>query len=492
LLSLLSAVLLILSFPKTDYSFLAWVGLIPLFFSLDGKSIGKSFLFSYFCGLVFFGGTLYWICHVTVAGFLLMIAYLSLYFGLFGVVYKLSQKQSLLRRAILCPSSWVVLEYIREHAMTGFGWASLGLSQYKNHLLIQFVDITGMLGVSFLIVLVNVVLKDLVAWKLAKKAGLPKDVRNALIAVFVILFCVISYGVFSLKNNDSDSKVKIGVVQANIMQSMKWNEAFWSRILEKYERLTEKASLVNPDLIIWPETAFPGYIGVDEELYLKVKEIGAKENIPLLFGSVSVVEGNYFNSAVLISGNGKEIKRYNKMHLVPFGEFIPLRKIFPFLSNIAPIGDFTRGEEFTTFDFKGEMFSVLICFEDTVARLSRGFVKNGATLLVNITNDAWFRDTNEPFMHLQASVFRAIENRRSLVRVANTGISCLIDKYGRISDYVKNGKGKITYVSGISVLEAEHNDEITVYTKIGDVFTFICFACILIIASLKLRKTQTV
>ncbi len=170
------------------------------------------------------------------------------------------------------------------------------------------------------------------------------------------------------------------------------------------------------------------------------------------------------------------MEQHNKLHLVPFGEYIPFRNVFPLLSEVIPIADFTTGKELTVFPGN---FSVLICFEDTVARVARRLVNGGAQLLVNMTNDAWFLDSQAPVMHLQSAVFRTVENRRSLIRAANTGVSCFIDKFGRISRFVKDPRGNITNIAGYAVEDIVLSTDKTFYTKFGDIFTIICFGCIL-------------
>ena len=281
--------------------------------------------------------------------------------------------------------------------------------------------------------------------------------------------------------------MKIAVVQANIPQSLKWMPAEWQDIMNKYLALTREAVLEKPDLIIWPETSFPGFLWESPEMFAELKNFVKGIKIPLLFGAVDRQNENYYNAAILFSREGEEIKRYNKIHLVPFGEYIPLRRNFPILADIVPIGDFTAGDEWTFFPVtagdrgqpQNHFFSVLICFEDTFAYLARQFSQKGTNLLVNITNDAWFLDTSEPFMHLQSSVFRAIENRRSVVRAANTGVSCFIDQKGRIVHPVQNDRHKRTYVAGFSLGTVELNSQRTFYTKFGDIFTYLCFGCIL-------------
>ena len=495
-------------------------------FVLDGKKPLSAFRWAYVCGLLFFTGTLYWFFYITkwfsvigAVGIVLLLLYLSLYFGLFGLAYSLFSRQKSFHKLFLLPSAWVVLEFIRAYLFTGFDWASLGHTQYTNLPIIQIADITGVFGISFIVMMVNVLIKELLTvvrftsfahhWfgsrtTLSERRTEMRSeskghhIRGASLLVWttvVTVVFVLTYGMFRLTpSTDQDrgsSDYSIAVIQANIPQEVKWEKAAWNGIMKKYVSLTRQALQHNPDLIIWPETSYPGYLWDDKELFVQLQAFVQSIKTPLLLGSVLKEEGNYYNSAILLSINGDIAQIYRKAHLVPFGEYLPLRNVFPFLSSLVAIGDFTAGDRWTTFspvsaqlsDQNDHPFSVLICFEDTVARLSRQFVKQGAQLLVNITNDAWFGNTKAPFMHMQSAVFRTIENRKSLVRAANTGVSCFIDQWGRTTNCVekdKSGEKQKTYVSGYSIAKVDFNEKMTFYTKFGDVFTIFCFGCILV------------
>jgi len=499
---ILSAGLLILAFPKTDLSVCAWVGLIPLLFVLDGKRPWAAFRSAYVCGLIFFAGTLSWFFHLTqwfsfiaAFGIILLFLYLALYFGIFGLAYNLFSRRSSLFKLFLLPSVWVVLEFIRAHLFTGFDWVSLGHSQYKNLPIIQIADMTGVFGVSFVVVMVNVALKELIVVNFIQKTPEAQKRLSVLMGTTAIVVAgVLGYGTLRLSPSahphQSATRLSVAVIQANIPQEEKWQKSAWPDVMAKHITLSEEAAQQNPDLIIWPETSYPGHLWNDRELFTQLEDLVRRVKIPLLFGSVVKEGEDYYNTAILLSKNGEVRETYRKVHLVPFGEFLPLRSVLPFLSDLVGIGDFTAGEEWTIFSSpsgNGEkegdgLFSVLICFEDTVARLSRQFVRRGSQLLVNMTNDAWFGDTKAPFMHLQSSVFRTVENRRGLVRAANTGTSCFVNQWGGITDCVKKEKGskaKKTHISGYAITEVDFTRQTTLYTKFGDIFTILCFGCIL-------------
>ncbi len=491
-----SAVLLVLSFPKTNYFFLSFVGLIPLLCGLDQRSYSKAFQLSYLTGVIFFSGTLFWFVHVTSLGAVLLILYFSVYFGLFGLGVRYFSYLSSLKKMFVLPALWVVCEFLRAHLLSGFSWVSLGHSQYQNIFLIQIADITGIWGISFLVVLFNVFIKEAIQFKTN---------RGALFFAFIFsLGSVLAYGIFQVNAFEKrqqelgkSSSLRIGIVQANIAQDLKWFEPAWPDIMDTYLALSKDILKKGPDLIIWPETAFPGFLGESKNMFERVKKLVIESNVPILFGSVKKEGDEYFNAVVLLSREGKIQEEYDKIHLVPFGEYIPFRGKFPFLTHIIPIDDFSRGEKYTLFDLDlgvkdvSPKIATPICFEDTVGSLVRRFVNNGATLLVNVTNDGWFKDTKAPFLHLSSSIFRAVENKRNLVRSTNTGVSGFISPIGKIESYLTDKNGKITFTEGILVKDVVLGKDSlnkTFYTKFGDVFAFLCFGCILWLGSLKVRN----
>ncbi|HQP10904.1 MAG TPA: apolipoprotein N-acyltransferase [Candidatus Omnitrophota bacterium] len=499
LLSVVSAGVLTLAFPRTDIWVLAWGGLIPLLFALDGKTPWAAFRISYLCGLLFFAANLYWFFNIArwfswiaAVGVSLFLLYLALYFGIFGLIYGFFSRRTLWAKLFLLPCAWVALEFVRGHLFTGFDWASLGHSQYKNPVMIQIADITGVFGVSFLVVMANILIKELIGAFLVRRTSVARWALAAPAMVGVVVFVLAwQYGIFRLRPADrsfrSLPQQSVAVIQANIPQEMKWHRPARAEIVQEHIALSQEALLFRPDLIVWPETSCPDYLWEEDKFFKQIQSFVRAANIPLLFGSV-IKEGNdYYNAAILLSAQGNVEGIYRKRHLVPFGEFIPLRRFLPFLSDLLGIGDFSRGEEYTVFSFSNPRggsgaFAALVCFEDTVARLSRQFIRKGAPLLVNITNDAWFGNTKAPFLHLQSSIFRAVENRRGLVRAANTGVSCAIDSWGRIVPPLQVAaelKAQKTYVSGYLIAPVSFNDRKTFYTKFGDVFAILCFGCIL-------------
>ena len=452
-----SALLLIFAFPNFNLSFLAFIGFIPFFSVIKKKSPKDAFLISYVCGFLFYLGTLYWLYHVTVIGLVVLCLYLAVYFGIFGIVVSSFG-------VLIASAAWIILEYIQAHLpIMGFGWVLLGYSQYKNLPLIQIADFSGVYGVSFVVMMVNVT-----AWRLIVAVTESREQRaesreknlcpmlSALCSMVLVLALVYGYGFVRLSEKDNfKNATKVSVIQGNIPQELKWDPEAQSMIIEKYSALTKMAALDRPGLIVWPETSFPGFFETDREMTDRVLDLAKETNVRLLAGVNAEDNEESFNSAALISGEGGIVGRYDKIHLVPFGEYVPFSKRFPAFHKLVlgELGEFTPGHEFKIFSVgrRAESvepkFAVLICFEDIFPELAKKFVENGAEFLIVITNDAWYGRSGAAYQHAACSVFRAIENRVSVVRCANTGYSCFIDSKGRIYDSVEEKKSHL-FITG--------------------------------------------
>ena len=528
ILCLLSAVLLILSYPCFDFWPLVWIALIPMMWAFEDKLPEDAFKLGYYGGFIFFAGMFYWFIsmHVT-AGIPLflsvlavgcLVGYLSVYFGLFGYGYALVRQRMPVSRYLFIPALWAGLEFIRDRLFTGFGWASLGHSQYRFLPVIQIADITGVFGVSFLIVLVNLVLLDtLRKFFVEDRHFKDRAVWGPLLGTVAAAGLVLGYGLLSCRAgaySGGKADMKVAVVQGNVPQRLKWIPLRWPDIMEKYLFLSKLASNEKPDLIIWPETSFPGYLWESIHMFTGMQEaVRYMIRTPVLFGAVHQDGDNYYNSAFLMTAEGQVRKKHDKLHLVPFGEYVPLRKQFPALAALIPILDFQRGQVPTLFPVmrrvKGEVpapppdgvsgrmfktvpgyYSVLICFEDTVTPVARRLVLNGANLLVNITNDAWFLARKAPWLHLQAAVFQAVAHRRFLVRAANTGVTCVVSSTGEVIKYVEDEKHRKVFVEGFAVSGVRLLESWSFYTRYGDVFAYFCLvltACGIIILKRSVR-----
>ena len=466
-----SAVLLILAYPQIEWWGLAWIGMVPVLLAINGKSYKSAFGWGFLTGFLFFFGTLGWFVYVTYPGAILLIAYISLYFAVFALAFRFFQPLPIVLRSLVLSSVWTVLELIRAHLFSGFGWVMLGHSQYKNTLLIQCADITGVYGVSFLVMLVNVLVFETI-----KNA---KQIRHLQIIVGVLISLVLGYGFWKVSNVPAWPTVAVGVVQPNIAQDQKWNPQMQPAVVQKTIFLSHAFKTYAPDLIVWPETSLPGIVSDVPYLVAAIKMAVHNIHTPVLMGAITDDQGQYFNSAYLISSDGQMGARYDKIHLVPFGEFIPLRPLLGWINHFVALEDFTSGKQYTIFKASNQPFGVLICFEDTLGYLRRNLANAGAGFFVNMTNDAWFMDTKAPFIHLQAAAFGCVENMRSLVRSANTGFSGFIDPFGRVIASVQDEHHKKTFVSGTAFARIPVVMTKTFYTKYGDVFTGLCFLTIL-------------
>ena len=420
-------------------------------------------------GIIFWAGVIYWLAFVTLIGTIVLILYLALYFALFGLIIRPCTKHSTPGVLIFIPAVWVLLEYIRSHLFTGFPWALLGYSQYLNLPVIQIADMTGAWGVSFLVMFINVAIVEII-WSI--KNNLKPRLKITLISAIAVLILSLGYGYFKITSkyvyNQKSGIMKISVIQGNIPQELKWDERYSGFTLAKYLRLSRLAAKDNPQMIVWPEAAAPEILGESDQTYEEIFSLAKEIKVPLLIGAVVNDKGDYFVSALFIDNAGKITHRYDKLHRVPFGEYIPLKNVFPFLEKVVPIGDIQKGNEYTVFP---SGFAVLDCFEDVFPELAREFVKRGARFLVNITNDAWYKKTSAPWQHLQASVFRAVENRVYLARSANTGVSGFIAPTGKITSLVKDKSGNNIFIEGFATQYLFMPEwPLSFYTRYGDIF----------------------
>jgi len=451
-LAVLSSALLSISFSfiQVNLGILAWFGLVPLFLAVENKTIRQRCLLSFIFGFLFFLGTIYWIAHVSVFGLIVLCLYLSLYIVLFGIMARTILAPFCL---LYIPLAWVMLEILRSHAFTGFGWGLIGHTQFKNILLIQVADKVGVWGVGFLLVITNVALAQVMSkWQKVRW-------RNPCIIIPCILILLsYGYGFICLDKSFSGPSIRVAVIQGNIPQEQKWNPQYVQGILNRFRQLSIKARAEKPDLIIWPETSVPGYLLDEPRLLKTITDLSQDMGAYLLVGSPreDLVSGAYYNSAFLFSARGELKHFHDKIHLVPFGEYIPYKNFFWFVNNTR-IADFSSGNRHTIFfapGYNGSLvrFGVLVCFEDIFGDLVRAFRVGGADFLVTITNEAWFKMSSEPLQHLAISTFRAIENRCWFIRCANTGISCFIDPYGRVKNKIEKAGADI-FVEGFKVMD---------------------------------------
>jgi len=496
LLAALTGVLLVFSFPKAEFSWLAWFALVPLLVACGQKSPLKAGKLAFVAGLVGYGGMIYWInivvttygklpLLVSICLYLLLVAYLAAYFFVLFYLVRRAELRGI-SVVVSLPILWVGLEFLRSFLLTGFPWASLGYSQYRILPLIQVVDVTGVYGISFLIVLANCVLFLLFNWILARSSRVFPYRSTAVFLVLII--AVLLYGFFLLRQEQVGVPLKVALIQGNIDQGIKWDPAFMEETIAIYERLSRRAAVAGVDLVVWPESAAPFFFQEPGPPTDRITSLARVIQAPLIFGSPaydgSGPRRRYFNSAFLVSSAGEVLGRSDKMHLVPFGEYVPLAKLLPFVHKlVVGVGDFSPGDELASLDIGKGKVGVLVCFEGIFPELSRSYVRDGAQLLVNITNDGWYGRSSAPYQHLSMSVFRAIENGVPLVRAANTGISAIIDEKGHISQATPLFKED--YCAGEVILSTGG----TIYTRIGDVFALLCLGVSLGLIFFAFRKS---
>ena len=476
-----SGVLLALAFPKFELTPLLGGALLPLLWVLPGRQGRQAFLCGLVNGLAQNLVMFYWIVYVTViygklplpvgiAVLLLLAAYLSLYRGVWTWLYSWGCSRGL-AGIWWGPVLWVSLEFLQTYLITGFPWMLLGYGCQPWAPLFQVVDITGIYGLSALVVLWNIGLFEVLAAQ-----GDGRRRWQPLAAALLCLVVVWAYGWYRLplirQRMAQAPTLSVGVVQGNIEQGRKWDPAYQEETIRIYRQLSLSLRPQAPQLVVWPETAAPFFFLRDQNLSPRVTAVAQESSSYLLFGSPafeSRPEGEtFFNRAYLLAPDGGIIGFYDKAHLVPYGEYVPLRRFFPFIGKMVPmVGDFEEGPVGRVLNLPEANLGILICFESIFPYLSRAMVANGADLLVNITNDAWFGRTSAPYQHLAMSVTRAVENRVSLARAANTGISVLARPDGSIL-WQSNLYQATAHTATLPLLAGG-----SFYTRYGDLFAWL-------------------
>jgi apolipoprotein N-acyltransferase len=491
LLAVLSGLLLTGAFPKIGWDWLAWFALVPLLAAISNLSVRESFRIGFVTGLVHYLSLLYWVVpvmrtygylplYLSVAILFLFTAVLALFPAVFSMALA-AVGTSPLRCLLAMPVLWVAVEYVRTFIFTGFPWELLGYSQYLRHHLIQIADLFGVYGVSFLIAMGNAAI-FLTIMYIGRKTWHGRPVSRPLVlgasALFVAGFLLTwIYGAWRIQATDrlmaAAPTARVAVIQGNIDQALKWDPVFQANTIKTYNRLSLAVKSEKPDLIVWPESATPFFLFYDRQPTEKVLAGIEKADTDFLIGSPSFERQGkreiYYNSAYLVSPVTKKIRKYDKAHLVPYGEYVPFKKWLPFLGKlVAQVGDFRPGTPGKTLQWHKNALGVQICYEIIFPGLSRAMVKNNAVLLINITNDAWFGKTSGPYQHFSMTIFRAVENRRALARAANTGISGFIDPVGRILASTPLLQ-EAALTRALPLIRSK-----TFYTRYGDILALAC------------------
>jgi apolipoprotein N-acyltransferase len=481
-------VLLSLSFPKFGHAAVAWVALVPLLVALAGRhgpagvqppAAARSFRLGLATGIVYFGGTLYWLVDtmatygglsmpVALGVAALLVAYLALFPAAFalatGVVVRALGTPALL----LAPALWVSTELGRTYIWDGFPWALLGASQAPLLPIAQAASVVGVYGVSFLVVLGGVA----IAWAIVGR-GFGRAIAPA--GILVLLIFVALWGRVRLEANvlvRQGTPVTVGVVQGNFAQDVKWDPSLETTIVARYERLTVDAAARGASFVVWPESALPFYFLNSPVRARPIRDLARTDRLTLLVGGDELETApaaaagapvRLYNSAFLIGPSGDVQAVYRKIHLVPFGEYVPLQSLLFFAAPLVQaVSNFSPGTVPVLLPVEGHPVSTAICYEVVYPGLIRRFVREGSELLTTITNDAWFGRSSAPAQHFEQAAMRAIEEGRYLVRAANTGISGIVDPYGRVLDRSR------LFETTVLVREVRFLTGRTVYSRTGD------------------------
>ena len=466
-------------FEPYGLGFLAYVVFIPfILFSgvLDGE--GRYLLNSFVFGFFYFMGSLYWLALLDREQILMPWLRLpaalaaSLYLALFILFGGLLMRRLIVARIpyqIAIPVVWGGVEYLRSLGPLGFPWCSIAYSQTPYPAVIQQTALVGTYGMSAWLVAVNV----LVVWLIRSR-------RRAALAVLLIVLAVpIVAGRAVLMNADVRRGPSATLIQPNIGGQVKWDKAFRDSTMRILSQMTLEAP---PSvLIVWPETAVPFFVRYERSSMRKIKDLAAATGSHLLFGLPDFDRGpeetRYYNSAMLLGPDGEDLGTYRKIHLVPFGEMIPFEDSFDFLKRVDfGEGDFSAGTEYSVLTVDGVPFGVAICFESIFPELVREFTRGGARFIVNVTNDEWFGPSLGPHQHAQMAILRTVECRVGLIRCANTGISLVIDPYGRPIERTDLFK-RTVLAADIPVGTGD-----TPYVRIGDLFSLVMLVGSLVIA----------
>jgi apolipoprotein N-acyltransferase len=475
-------VLLALSFPTVGHPVAAWIALAPLLTALTSGSLARAFTLGLITGLIYFTGTLYWITRVmSVYGGLhpvvavlvnaALIVYLSLFPAVFALVTRRLASAYGTRGLLASPLVWVATELGRTYLLTGFPWVLLGYSQASVLPVAQTASLAGVYGLSALVCAVSagvaIALTPGSRPRPVFTRMLPLAVSSALVAALAV------WGGLRISRGTllTGPPVRVGLIQGNVEQSQKWDPARAPAIFQDYLRMTRQAIAGGAGLVIWPESSTPFTFGMDHASTDAIRTIARESRVPILLGSEEIERGvptKYYNSAYLVQSDGATAGVYRKMHLVPFGEYVPLKRVLFFAAPLVEaVSDFSAGDSAVLLPVDGRRISVAICYEIVYPDLVRRFVAEGSELLTTITNDAWFGETAAPHQHFAQASLRAIENGRFLVRAANTGVSGVVDPYGRVA------ARSDLFEPAVIVTPVVFQTATTVYTRIGDLFAYL-------------------
>jgi len=466
-------------------------------------------------GMGYFGGSLFWLTTLTIPGWFALSLYLSIYPAVWtvflGTVGRprgedrrgrpvwLSSLQNL-RFCVLGAAAWVALEWLRGVLFPQFPWNNIGIALSGKIALIQIADLTGVGGISFLVVMANLMLVATVK-RLFLEVGRGARRPHYDFAITLALIALAwTYGVRQLFAPLPDSvDFSFASVQANIPQNVRNDLTFESEVLAGYARHTETALAMKPDLLLWPESATPRPLFNDQATWDIVRGLAERHEGDFLLGTVHFSEQGDYNSVAFLSHQAREAQMYHKNHLVPFGEYVPFRSAFPLFAwivgDLVP-DDFDPGPHPVIFEMTSRPVKIgpLICFEDVLGDLARQFALRGAQVFVVVTNDGWFLKSAGSRQHLAHAIFRCAENKLPMLRSANTGVTCVVDRFGKIGEILQTESGD-TFIEGVLIgkVSAPIGPVPTFYARYGEVFSIACLSLSSLAAAvflIRLRKIK--
>ena len=532
--AIVAGLFLALSFPKASVAGLAWLAPGLMLFAALGRRGKECFRIGYVAGLAHFLVTLYWLLFIpfpagAVVGWLALSAYLALYPAAWvWLCWRLFPGKKLVveqtwwasakelfeangwQRAwwtVLCAALWVASEMVVARFLSGFPWSLLGVSQYSIVPLIQIASVTGVYGVSFLVVWSSVSLA-VALLRIVRQPGLRWGWLLELRLTLIALMGVMIFGVHRLRQRaETDRELNVALVQPSIPQLLIWDRSEDANRFNKILNLSKLALAAKPDLLIWPESSMPNFT---EDNFRAITNLIAAHKVWMIFGADDVQrrasatdpgDVDYFNAAFLFDPDGRLIATYRKQHLVVFGEYLPLARALPFLRRIIPVpGDFTPGDKAVSFELSEPRarLAPLICFEDVIPGLTRQSARDDTDLLLNLTNDGWFGQSAAQWQQAANAVFRAVENGLPMVRCTNNGLICWIDSLGRLRQLLQSESGDV-YAAGfmiakIPLLPVGQKREPTFYHRHGDWFGWSCvgLSLVAVVARVVQKKGQDV
>jgi apolipoprotein N-acyltransferase len=493
-LCIASGLALGMAFPKFDFSLLAWIAFVPLFYAIEGEPLGRVFGWAFLAGFASFATSMYWIVvplhdfagvriEFALMPMLLLAAVMALFSGFAIWIGAAVARRLRISIVVTMPIAWAAVEWLRTYFPIGFPWNLLGYTAYRHLELIQFAEFTGVYGISALIVFFNAV-----AYLVILRRGAARTQAISLSTLTGLMIAILSFGAWrlaDLRGEQPAGTLRAAMVQADIPQSLKWDPNFLPQSFKIYQDETTAIAKRGADLIVWPEAAAAFYFQPDDHYPAEFASDGAyraallalarSTGVPILFGAPALAERDgrlgFYNRAYLVSAKGDVVAHYDKMQLVPFGEYVPFRAVLGFIVNrvVPGMGDMFAGTEQTLFPLGNAKLGVLICYESIFPDLTRREVDDGADVLVNITNDAWYGKSSAPYQTLAMAALRSAETKVPMIRAANTGITAVIKPSGEITERTP------LFQRGTEIGVVKWRPVRTFYTIAGDLFAELCF-----------------